>query len=295
MQSNPQVELAEAYLAQTGVNLFLTGRAGTGKTTFLHNFKKKTEKRLVVAAPTGVAAINAGGVTLHSLFQLPFGPFVPGGELHEHAPARKFSRDKRALIQGLDLLIIDEISMVRADLLDGVDAVLRRLRRNELPFGAVQLLMIGDLHQLPPVVKAEEWEILNQFYESPFFFASQALGRSEYLTVELEHIYRQADPVFIDLLNRVRDNSLDPATLATLNQRCRADFHSGEHEGYITLSSHNRGADRVNEERLRATRGKSHLMLAEIAGDFPEHAFPAPARLELKVGAQVMFVRPSSA
>lgn len=291
MQTNPQFQLAEAYLAHTGVSLFLTGRAGTGKTTFLRHFKKNTTKRLVVAAPTGVAAINAGGVTLHSLFQLPFGPFVPGGEAHEQTPARKFSRDKRALIQGIDLLVIDEISMVRADLLDGVDAVLRRLRRSDLPFGGVQLLMIGDLHQLPPVVKDDDWDILRQFYDSPFFFSSRALARCEYITVELEHIYRQADPVFIDLLNRVRENRLDSGTLTALNRRHRPDFHPGEQEGYITLCSHNRGADTVNEERLRATRGKLHRLPAEVQGDFPEHAYPAPALLELKVGAQVMFVR----
>ncbi|OQX20021.1 MAG: hypothetical protein BWK76_02860 [Desulfobulbaceae bacterium A2] len=291
MQPNPQFQLAESYLEHTGVSLFLTGRAGTGKTTFLHSFKAKTTKRLVVAAPTGVAAINAGGVTLHSLFQLPFGPFVPGGDAHEQSLQRKFNRDKRALIQALDLLVIDEISMVRADLLDGVDAVLRRLRRNELPFGGVQLLMIGDLHQLPPVVKEEEWDILKQFHESPFFFSSRALGRCEYLTVELEHIYRQTDAVFIDLLNRVRENTLDAKTLAALNQRYRPDFHPVEHEGYITLCSHNRGADMVNKERLQATRGKLYLMPGEVLGDFPEHAFPAPAQLELKVDAQVMFVR----
>ncbi|OQX16019.1 MAG: hypothetical protein BWK76_12200 [Desulfobulbaceae bacterium A2] len=291
MQSNPQIQLAEAYLEHTGVSLFLTGRAGTGKTTFLHQFRKKSAKRLIVTAPTGVAAINAGGVTLHSFFQLPFGPFVPGSEAQEQDAPRKFSRDKRVLVQGLDLLVIDEISMVRADMLDGVDTVLRRLRRSDLPFGGVQLLMIGDLHQLPPVVKEEEWDILRQFYASPYFFASQALKRCDYLTVELERIYRQADAGFIDLLNRVRDNSLDAATLAVLNQRCPTDFQSDGHEGYITLCSHNRGADLVNEERLRAIRGTSHAMPAEVTGDFPAHAFPAPARLELKVGAQVMFVR----
>jgi len=208
--SNPQLRLAEELVRDTGCNIFLTGKAGTGKTTFLQTLREKTPKRTVVTAPTGVAAINAGGVTLHSFFQMPFGPFLPGGE----APAvqHRIKREKKNLIRSLDLLVIDEISMVRGDLLDGVDSILRRYRRSDLPFGGVQLLMIGDLHQLAPVVKKEEWQILQQYYDSPYFFSSTALRRTELIPVELKHIYRQSDRRFIELLNRVRDNQLDAPT-----------------------------------------------------------------------------------
>ena len=195
--ANPELQLAEAFVEHTNCALFLTGKAGTGKTTFLHAIKRQTHKRLVVAAPTGVAAINAGGVTLHSFFQLPFGPCLPGSELH--SGQHRVSREKRNLMQSLDLLVIDEISMVRADLLDGVDSVLRRYRRSELPFGGVQVLMIGDLHQLAPVVKEAEWQLLAGHYSSPYFFSSMALSRLELIPIELKHIYRQSDSRFIDL------------------------------------------------------------------------------------------------
>ena len=214
---NPELDLAEAFVEQTNRMVFLTGKAGTGKTTFLHHIRQQTHKRLIVTAPTGVAAINAGGVTLHSFFQLPFGPFLPGNEVHEGR--NRFSRDKKNIIASLDLLIIDEISMVRADLLDGVDSILRRYRRSDLPFGGVQLLMIGDLHQLAPVVKESEWQLLKQQYDSPYFFSSAALRRTDLITIELQQVYRQSDQAFIALLNRVRDGRLDPASIAALNQR----------------------------------------------------------------------------
>ena len=287
--ANPELQLAEDFVRQTNCHIFLTGRAGTGKTTFLHALKKKTGKRMVVTAPTGVAAINAGGMTLHSFFQLPFGPFIPGDS--NYLGRHRFSREKINIVKTLHLLVIDEISMVRADLLDGVDHVLRRYRHSGLPFGGVQLLMIGDLHQLPPVVKAAEWQLLRQYYDSPYFFASRALRETELIPIELRHIYRQSDARFIDLLNRVRDNRLDPASLQELNSRCLPDFTPADDEGYITLCTHNSGAEAINQSRLRQLPSKSYRFRAGIEGDFPEHSYPTAARLELKVGAQVMFVR----
>ena len=210
---NNELKLAEDFVQQSGHHIFLTGKAGSGKTTFLHKLKEKTAKRMIVTAPTGVAAINAGGVTLHSFFQLPFGPFIPGSEAHEQSRQRsfRFSKEKKRIIKCLDLLVIDEISMVRADLLDSVDAVLRRQRGRNQPFGGVQLLMIGDLHQLPPVVKQDEWQLLKRYYETVYFFSSHALDLNELVTVELKHIYRQSDARFIRLLNRVRENRLNKA------------------------------------------------------------------------------------
>jgi hypothetical protein len=287
--ANPELKRAGEWVRDTGCHLFLTGKAGTGKTTFLRTLKENSPKRMVVTAPTGVAAINAGGVTLHSFFQLPFGPFVPGSATAGH-PYR-FSREKVDIIKSLDLLVIDEISMVRADLLDGVDSVLRRYRRSDLPFGGVQLLMIGDLFQLPPVVKEAEWRLLQPYYASPYFFSSTALGKAEMVTIELQHIYRQADSRFINLLNRVRNNRLDRSALKELNTRHIADFVTAGSDGYITLGTHNRIADTINASRLGALPQKIHRFEAEIEGDFPEPIYPTAATLELKRGAQVMFVR----
>ncbi|RZB35506.1 MAG: hypothetical protein SRB2_03099 [Desulfobacteraceae bacterium Eth-SRB2] len=291
--TNHELQLANDFVQHTDRNIFLTGKAGTGKTTFLHNLYKNTVKRMIITAPTGVAAINAGGVTLHSFFQLPFGPFVPGSETYESNKQRqfRFSREKKRIIQSLDLLVIDEISMVRADLLDAVDAVLRRYRRNNQPFGGVQLLVIGDLHQLSPVAKQDEWRLLQQHYESVYFFSSKALGLTELLTIELKHIYRQSDARFIKLLNRVRDNRLDESSIADLNQRYIQDFKPGKDQGYITLSTHNRSAESINQTRLQALTKKEHCFKAEISGDFSEHIYPTLATLLLKKGAQVMFVR----
>ena len=291
--TNHELQLANDFVQNTGCNIFLTGKAGTGKTTFLRNLHKNTAKRMIITAPTGVAAINAGGVTLHSFFQLPFGPFVPGSETYERNKQRqfRFSKEKKRIIKSLDLLVIDEISMVRADLLDSVDAVLRRHRRNDLPFGGVQLLMIGDLHQLSPVAKHNEWQLIRQYYESIYFFSSNALENTQLLTIELKHIYRQSDAGFIRLLNRVRDNRLDESTIADLNQRYISNFTPDENQGYITLTTHNRNADAINQTRLQALTGKEHHFKAQISGDFPEHIYPTPATLKLKEGAQVMFVR----
>ncbi len=290
---NRELKLAGEFVQYTGSHIFLTGKAGTGKTTFLRKLKGTTAKRMIITAPTGVAALNAGGVTLHSFFQLPFGPFVPGSETSEQNRRRsfRFSREKKQIINHLDLLVIDEISMVRADLLDSVDAVLRQQRRNDQPFGGVQLLMIGDLHQLSPVAKQDEWQLLRQYYASVYFFSSHALDRTEFITIELNHIYRQSDPRFIELLNRVRDNRLDAAAAGDLNQRFSKDYSPEKTPGYITLTTHNRNADALNNQRLSALTGKKYCFEAVVSGDFPEQMFPAPSTLVLKKGAQVMFLR----
>lgn len=287
---NPQLELAFDYVTQTNKNIFLTGKAGTGKTTFLHHVRGETSKRTAVVAPTGVAAINAEGVTIHSLFQLPFGPLVPG-QVREKLRQRRFSKKKINLIKSLDLLIIDEISMVRADVLDAIDEVLRRYRNFTQPFGGLQLLMIGDLHQLPPVVKQQEWDLLRTHYRTPYFFGSLALQKTDAVTIQLKHIYRQADSRFIELLNKVRSNQLDAAVLETLNGRYQPNFKPDDQEGYITLTSHNATAQKINNEKLKELPGKASKFSASIEGDFPAHAYPTDLDLAFKVDAQVMFVK----
>ena len=300
---NPKLELVDRFVRYTNMNIFLTGKAGTGKTTFLRNLVKDTYKRHVVVAPTGVAAINAGGVTIHSFFQLPFGPQIPegadikfesGNDLQmrsQSARYQKISGEKLKIIRSLDLLIIDEISMVRADLLDAVDAVLRRVRRNSKPFGGVQVLMIGDIHQLAPVAKPEEWELLEPYYKSVYFFDSHVLQNIPYYCIELEHIYRQADAEFISILNKVRNNCLDNESLAVLNSHYKPDFEPDEKDGFITLMTHNRQVDEINESKLNALKTKTLTFTAKVTGTFPEYSFPTKVELELKVGAQVMFVK----
>ena len=290
MTSNPQLDLAYDFLSSTGENVFLTGRAGTGKTTFLHNLRQRSPKRMIVVAPTGVAAINAGGVTMHSFFQLPFGIFIPGAVRQGEEP-RRFSKVKIAIIKSIDLLVIDEISMVRADVLDSVDEVLRRFRDRSKPFGGVQLLMIGDLQQLAPVARESEWEILRNHYPSPYFFDSQALKQTYYTSIELQHIYRQSDSHFIDLLARVRDNRIDDEVLRTLNERHRPGFDPPQSEGYIILTSHNHTARQINEEKLDALPAREYVYHAETEGDFPESMYPVEVELRLKEGAQVMFTK----
>lgn len=297
---NTKLKYAEALVLNTDAHLFLTGRAGTGKTTFLRSLQSKTYKRMVVVAPTGVAAINAGGQTIHSFFQLPFGPQIPEdaddalGKSSAKAIAaqyQKLRKSKLNIMRSLDLLVIDEVSMVRADVLDAIDAVLRRARRSQKPFGGVQLLMIGDVHQLAPVAKPDEWELLAPYYKSVYFFGSHVLQKTPYLCVELEHIYRQHDQDFISLLNKVRDNRMDAECLQLLNQRFKPDFHPDDREGYITLTTHNYQADQINETKLEALPGKSIVFEAELEGIFPENTYPTKETLELKVGAQVMFVK----
>jgi len=296
--NNPDLQLAFDFVQYTNRNIFLTGKAGTGKTTFLHNLKKLSPKRMVVVAPTGVAAINAGGVTIHSFFQLPFHPHIPSQYIQENIKdptsekySYKMGREKIRIIKGLDLLVIDEISMVRADLLDAVDNCLRRYKDKSLPFGGIQLLMIGDIQQLAPVAKADEWDLLEKYYDTPFFFGSLALRSTDYVTIELKHIYRQQDQHFIRLLNRVRDNQLDVTTLESLNKRYIPDFTPDESLGYITLTTHNAQAQILNDSRLNRLPSKAKTFKAIIKDEFPEYAYPTACELILKTGAQVMFVK----
>jgi uncharacterized protein YpbB/energy-coupling factor transporter ATP-binding protein EcfA2 len=289
METNTQLALAAKILTYTGTHLFLTGKAGTGKTTFLKNLRAHSPKRMVVLAPTGVAAINAGGLTIHSFFQLGFAPFVPGTPLSKEL--FRFSKEKINIIRSMDLLVIDEISMVRADLLDAVDAVLRFVRKKEVPFGGVQLLMIGDLLQLAPVVKENEWNLLSAYYPSLFFFHSNALKQTSYRCVELKEIYRQSDEKFIHILNRVRENKITGELLEELNKRYDPAFSLKNREGYILLTTHNAQAQKINKERLDGISEPSFTFDAIVTGNFPEYIFPTEAKLELKKGAQVMFVK----
>lgn len=302
---NEKLEFVKELVQFTDSHVFLTGKAGTGKTTFLKSLSSSSLKRMVIVAPTGVAAINAGGQTIHSFFQLPFGPQVPEdvqGTMPHQAqnPAnvrtlasqfQKINRNKLRIMRSLDLLVIDEISMVRADVLDAIDAVLRRARRSQKAFGGVQLLMIGDVHQLAPVAKPDEWAILSAYYPTPYFFASHVLQKTNYLCVELEHIYRQHDKDFITLLNKVRNNQTDAQCLSLLNSRYIPNFVPKDKDGYITLTTHNYQADSINEARLNAIPDKALHFKAKIEGVFPENAYPTKEDLELKIGAQVMFVK----
>ena len=302
MVYNPEIELAEKYITETGVSIFLTGKAGTGKTTFLHHIVERCRKRSIVVASTGVAAVNAGGVTIHSFFQLPFCPYLPDvkelvTEYQLPENQRQLRKSKIDIIRTLDLLIIDEISMVRADLLDAVDAVMRRYRRSGRPFGGVQLLMIGDVQQLAPVVTDEERPYIERVYASPFFFHSKALQRLQYITIQLTTVYRQQDPLFLRLLNNIRDSKFDEATLAALNSRVRkpgdpAVFADGQEP--ILLTTHNWQADEVNRRNLEALDTPVQIFDAVVEGNFPDSAAPTERHLELKVGAQVMFVKNDS-
>lgn len=287
------IELNKAWqaIANTNVSLFLTGKAGTGKTTFLRRLREQLPKRVVVCASTGIAAINAQGVTLHSMFQLPFAPYIPETTFNNNQRRFTFPKQKIRLLRSIDVLVIDEVSMVRADVLDAVDSVLRRYRHRYKPFGGVQLLLIGDLQQLAPVVRTEEWDLLKAHYETPYFFSSKALQQLNYYTIELKKVYRQSDPVFLELLNKVRENRIDTQTLAHLNSRHIPNFNPPKEEGYIRLTSHNRQADAINQRELEALDAKEHYFEAKIEGEFPEMSFPTDKVLVLKQGAQVMFVK----
>ena len=299
METNPQLELAQRYVEQTGVSVFLTGKAGTGKTTFLHDIVATTAKRHVVLAPTGVAAINAGGVTIHSFFQLPFDPYLPDvkelvTEYQMPDRYKSLSKTKLNIIRTLELLIIDEISMVRADLLDAIDMMLRRYRRSSRPFGGVQLLMIGDVHQLAPVVTETERPFMEKVYPTPYFFASKALQQINYVTIELTTVYRQQDAAFVDLLNHVRDNNIDPATLQALNSRVSTQTTKQSSSQAIVLTTHNRQADAINRRHMEALKGERRVFEAILKGNYPEKSLPCDQSLELKVGERVMFVKNDS-
>lgn len=288
--NNPELQLAYNFVQYTDKHIFLTGKAGTGKTTFLQDLKNNLPKRMIVVAPTGVAAINAGGVTIHSFFQLPFGPILPGFKDSAAQKSMKFSAQKRNIIKSLDLLIIDEISMVRADLLDGIDEVLRRFRRSDEPFGGVQMLMIGDMQQLPPVVKDNEWSLLQRYYETAFFFSSLSLNKTQFITISLKHVYRQKDERFLNLLNKIRDKHIDDQALQTLNERYKPDFDTGD-ENYIILTTHNARAQAINNEKLSQIKDKPYSFKAEVSGNFSQYNYPTDENLTLKLGSQVMFVK----
>ena len=293
MEGNIELNTAWEFVEKTGKSVFLTGKAGTGKTTFLKRVVEESKKRVVVVAPTGIAAINAGGVTIHSFFQLPLHPFIPGMKIESKFA---FSKEKRSIIKTIDILIIDEISMVRSDLLDAIDSVLRRFRNRHKPFGGVQLLMIGDLQQLSPVVTDEDVQFLSQYYPSPYFFGSHALARTDYVTIELKEVYRQQDAVFISMLNAVRGGRPSIEVIRALNSRYRPGFVPPPDEGYIRLTTHNHIADEYNSRQLSLIDDQAHSFEAEVSGNFPESSYPVDFRLELKAGAQVMFVKndPSS-
>ncbi len=298
-QHNDEMNLAWQYIAGTQTSVFLTGKAGTGKTTFLRRLRELSPKRMVVLAPTGVAALNADGQTIHSFFQLDFKPFVPGVTNNPDAKRRgrpskdkkyfSMSKQKKNLIRTMDLLVIDEVSMVRCDLLDAVDDVLRKYRNPLLPFGGVQLLLIGDLQQLPPVIKEEEWKLLSQHYATPYFFSAQSLQSLPYVTIELRHIYRQQNERFISILSAIRENRVTADVLAALNARYVPGFR--ESENWIRLTTHNAMAQRYNDRRLDALPSPAVTFQAKITGNFPELSFPTDERLVLKAGAQVMFLK----
>ena len=294
MEMNEQAQLAWNIIETTNTNLFLTGKAGTGKTTFLRRLRTESSKRIIVVAPTGIAAINAEGVTIHSFFQLSFAPFVPDAQYKTKEQQYRFSKQKIRVIQSIDTLVIDEISMVRADLLDAVDSVLRRFRKNQLPFGGVQMVMIGDLGQLAPVAKDDEWQMLSRYYDTPYFFSSLALRRTRYAIVELKTVYRQKDSRFLDILNKVRDNRADASVLEALNSRYIPNFHPKVEEGYIRLVTHNFQAQQENDRQLALLPGQPYTYEADITGKYPEMLFPTEQRLTLKKDAQVMFVKNDS-
>jgi hypothetical protein len=292
------------FINQTNRSVFLTGKAGTGKTTLLREIIRTTHKNVVVVAPTGIAALNAGGVTIHSMFQLPFAGFIPDmnqppqisdtvrfenkDTLRRHFRMRA---DKQSVINNLELLVIDEVSMLRADLLDAMDFMLRSVRKKNLPFGGVQVLYIGDLLQLPPVVKNEEWEVLRKYYKGKFFFHSHVVQQDPPLYIELDKIYRQTDSIFIDVLNNLRNNVITQNDLKVLNTFVQPNFDSTKHAGYITLTTHNAKADAMNATSLEELDEKQWTYSAEIVGDFPDKIYPVESELKLKVGAQVMFIK----
>lgn len=289
MAQNRELDIARFIVEKTDSNIFLTGKAGTGKTTFLRDVKKYTKKNHIVLAPTGVAAVNAGAMTIHSFFQFGFGPYVKG--ISEPEGNYMMRREKRELIKSLELIIIDEISMVRADVLDHINDELQRIRRNSEPFGGVQLLMIGDLKQLPPITPDNELEILKPHYDSMYFFDSKSLRNSDYYCIELKSVYRQTDQRFIDILNRVRTGDVTHSDLDELNSHHVADFRPAQGDNYIQLVTHNRMADAINQREMAALSADTFMFDAKVTGTFPEDAFPTSRQLEIKKGAQVMFVK----
>lgn len=301
--TNVQFQQALSFVNNTGKHVFLTGKAGTGKTTFLRYVKEHSTKKMAVVAPTGVAAINAGGVTMHSFFHLPLGMYVPAAQsgrgdtnaliTNQHTLFKniRFNKDKIKLLNQLELLVIDEVSMLRADMLDAMDIILRHFRHNPLPFGGLQVLYIGDLFQLPPVTGKEDWEVLRQHYKSPFFFDAHVVQQYKPVYIELQKVYRQQDAVFIDLLNHIRNNQCTPADMALLHRYYKPTFIPAAEDNYIILTTHNYKAEAVNQESLQRLSGETQVFEAVITGDFAEKAYPVEKTLYLKPGAQVMFIK----
>lgn len=288
-RGNFELDVARFIVEKTDMSLFLTGKAGTGKTTFLREVVRYTKKKCIVLAPTGIAAVNAGAMTIHSFFQFGLGPFVQG--VIEPKSDFRINKSKLELIRHLQLLIIDEVSMVRADLMDHIDVELRRIRRNSKPFGGVQLLMIGDLQQLPPIAHGGEDELLRQYYKTLYFFSSSALKSMKYSCIELKNVYRQTDRHFIDILNHARDCTLTSQDIFDLNARYVPGFSPNSEDGYIRLMTHNRQVDYVNETELEKLDNKPYTFVAAVTGTFPEESYPTADSLTLKKGAQVMFIK----
>ncbi|MBP9070494.1 MAG: AAA family ATPase, partial [Bacteroidia bacterium] len=297
--------VASKFINQTNRHVFLTGKAGTGKTTFLKHIIKHTHKKAAIVAPTGIAAINAGGTTIHSMFNIPFGSFVPTQnytqknnsyiqvtDRHKLFKTQFINNNKRAIIRELELLIIDEVSMLRADVLDAIDAVMRHVRgKSYLPFGGVQVLFIGDMYQLPPVVKDNEWQVLGEFYKSIYFFDAQVLQNEPPIYIELDKIYRQNNPEFITVLNNLRNNTITKNDTDILNKYYKPNFKQTVNDNYITLTTHNRKADLINKSFLSELKSPSFFYEAQIKGEFPDNMFPIEKTLELKMGSQVMFLK----
>ena len=291
------------FINQTNRSIFLTGKAGTGKTTLLKEIIKSTHKNCVVVAPTGIAALNAGGVTIHSMFQLPFGGFIPDNSNLQFSDTSKFETKatlrrhfrmsglKKAVIQNMELLIIDEVSMLRSDLMDAIDFMLQSVRRKNHPFGGVQVLFIGDLLQLPPVIRDEEWRTLRNYYKGKFFFHSHVIQQNPPLYIELSKIFRQTDEQFISILNNLRNNQIAQSDIQILNQFVQPNFDLKANKGYITLTTHNAKADTINSQSLNDLEGKTKTYKALIVDDFPDKIYPLEEKLELKIGAQVMFIK----
>ena len=303
-ESNAIAEFTERFINQTNRSIFLTGKAGTGKTTLLKKIVSSTYKQTVIVAPTGIAALNAGGVTIHSFFQLPFGGFIPdfkvSAQFTQHVKLEtkstlmrnfRMNATRKSIMRSVELLIIDEVSMLRADVLDAIDWTLRNVRKVNKPFGGVQMLFIGDLLQLPPVIKPQEWSFLKDYYHGIYFFNALSIHEAPPLYIELEKVYRQDDEKFLDVLNNLRNNNITKVDVDLLNQYVQIDFDATQHENYITLTTHNNDADRINKEALTRLKSKSRKYNSEVTGTFPEHLYPIEEVMELKIGAQVMFIK----